>query len=33
MLNAAIPFIVGVGPAVVLVAMFVLLDYRRSRRS
>ena len=33
MLNSAMPVIVGVGPALVLVALFVLLDYRRGRRS
>lgn len=33
MLNSAMPILVGVGPALLLVAIFVLIDLRRSRRS
>lgn len=33
MLNSALPVIVGVGPAVLLVVIFMLFDFRRSRRS
>ena len=33
MLNSALPVIVGIGPAVLLVVIFMLIDFRRSRRS
>ena len=33
MLNSALPVIVGVGPAALLVIVFMLLDFRKSRRS